>query len=203
MHKNTADIKKYINQHFDDSYDRVRYLKDKYKGETAYILGTGPSITKIPKEDLEFLEDKLVITMKQALSFVPDSDIHLLNFSNLSKYNYSNPNTIVTWSVWDNNQPHVIINNFTHDIIFDTFKLHDGSPKIENSVAFNLETDHYLDGMMDLNKTMSRPWGPGTMYEMAMPLAVYMGCTKIVTIGWDLYVTGLDRYKGEKPPKVK
>ena len=44
MHKNTPKIKEYINSHFDDSYDRVKYLKNKYKGETVYILGTGPSI---------------------------------------------------------------------------------------------------------------------------------------------------------------
>ena len=31
-----------------------------------------------------------------------------------------------------------------------------------------------------------QPWGPGIMYEMALPLALYLGCKKIVTIGWDI-----------------
>ena len=32
----------------------------------------------------------------------------------------------------------------------------------------------------------NQPWGPGIMYEMALPLAMYLGCKKIVTIGWDI-----------------
>ena len=191
MHKNTPKIKEYINSHFDDSYDRVKYLKNKYKGETVYILGTGPSIDKISSKDLNKLKNKFVISMKQSLSYVPDSDIHLLNFCNLDTYKYSNPNTIVGWSVWDSVQPHQIINNFSHDFILDIFKLNDMSPNIENSVAFNLE---YLDTLLDINKSLPRPWGPGTIYELAIPLAVYMGCTKIITIGWDLYITGLHKY---------
>ena len=40
MHKNTPDIKNHINSQYDESYDRVKYLKDQYKGETAYILAS-------------------------------------------------------------------------------------------------------------------------------------------------------------------
>jgi len=32
----------------------------------------------------------------------------------------------------------------------------------------------------------NQPWGPGIMYEMAIPLALYLGCKKIVTVGWDI-----------------
>ena len=194
MHKNTPKIKEYINSHFDDSYDRVKYLKNKYKGETVYILGTGPSIDKISSKDLNKLKNKFVISMKQSLSYVPDSDIHLLNFCNLDTYKYSNPNTIVGWSVWDSVQPHQIINNFSHDFILDIFKLNDMSPNIENSVAFNLDQ---ID-LLDMNNDLSRPWGPGTMYEIAIPLALYLGCTKIITVGWDLFGSSIDRYKDDK-----
>ena len=45
---------------------------------------------------------------------------------------------------------------------------------------------------MDINNNFARPWGPGTMYEMAIPLALYMGCSKIVTIGWDLFKNTLN-----------
>tara|TARA_B100000287_G_scaffold406514_1_gene431050 strand:- start:518 stop:1315 length:798 start_codon:yes stop_codon:yes gene_type:complete len=193
MHKNTPQIKKFINENFDDSYERVSYFKNKYEGETAYILGTGPSINDIPKKDFEKLKDKLVISMKQTLSSVPDADYHLLNFCNLTKYEYKNENTIVGWSVWDGNQPHTIINNFDNDFILPTYKLNDGSVDLENSIAFNLDQ---LD-KLDIDSGMARPWGPGTMYEMAIPLAVYFGCNKIVTLGWDLYGTEIDRYKDD------
>lgn len=191
MHKNTPDIKKYINTHFDESYDRIKYFKNQYKGETAYILGTGPSLNDIPS--LDFLKDKLVISMKQSISRVPDTDFHLLNFCNLTQYQYSNPNTIVGWTVWDNNQPQIIVNNFPCDFILPTFKLGDGTPKLENSVAFTDKWD-----ALDMDNTLERPWGPGTMYELAIPLALYFGCTNIVALGWDLYGTEISRFKDDK-----
>ena len=196
MHKNTPNIKEQINSQYDDSYDRVKYLKNQYKGETAYILASGPSFTEIlPSILKEKLKDKLVISIKQTFDSLPNLvDYHLLNFCNLTKYIYPNPNTIVGWTVWDNNQPNVIAENFPVDFILDTFKLNDGAPNIENSVAFNLEQ---ID-LLDMNTNLSRPWGPGTMYEMAMPLAIYLGCTKIVTIGWDLFGSSVDRYKDNK-----
>lgn len=33
---------------------------------------------------------------------------------------------------------------------------------------------------------MNQPWGPGIMYEMAIPLCLYLGVRKIVTVGWDI-----------------
>ena len=124
MHKNTPNIKNHINSQYDESYDRVKYLKDQYKGETAYILASGPSFKEIPQKDLNKLEDKLVISIKQTFNDVPNLvDYHLLNFCNLTKYEYPNPNTIVGWTVWDNNQPNIIAQNFPVDFILGTFKL--------------------------------------------------------------------------------
>ena len=92
MHKNTPILKKEINSQFDDSYDRVKHLKDKYNGETAYILTSGPSVNDIPEELLnEKLKDKLVISIKQSIDRVPNiTDYHLLNFCKLTRYNYPN-----------------------------------------------------------------------------------------------------------------
>ena len=196
MHKNTSNIKTHINSQYDESYDRVKYLKDQYKGETAYILASGPSFKKTDQKSLqEKLQDELVISIKQTFNDIPNLvDYHLLNFCNLTKYEYPNPNTIIGWTVWDSNQPNVIAQNFPVDFILDTFKLNDGAPNIENSLAFNLEQ---ID-LLDMNASLSRPWGPGTMYEIAMPLALYLGCTKIVTIGWDLFGSSVSRYSGKE-----
>jgi hypothetical protein len=35
------------------------------------------------------------------------------------------------------------------------------------------------------------------MYELAIPLALYLGCTNIVTLGWDLFKSSLKRYKND------
>jgi hypothetical protein len=155
-------------------------LKDAYKGETIYIVATGPSINHIPS--LGFLKDKLVISLKQALNKVPDSDYHLLNFCNISEYTYKNPDTIVGWTTWDNIQPYRVLEEYKHDFILPSVKLGDGTGKLENSVAFTKEWEY-----LDISNNMTRPWGPGIMYEMAIPLAVYFGCVKIITIGWDLF----------------
>ena len=75
--------------------------------------------------------------------------------------------------------------------IRDRYKLNDGAPNITNTMAHN----NYWKGL-DINNGFSRAWGPGTMYELAIPLALYMGCDKIVTIGWDLFKNTLKA--GEK-----
>lgn len=196
MHYKTKEIKKYINSTYDESYDRVKYLKDKYKGETAYILTSGPSINDVPSKVLnEKLKDKLVLSIKQGINYASDiTDYHLLNFCNLTEYEYKNENTMVGWAVWDRVQPNIIIQRFPCDFILDTFKLNDGSPKLENSIAFN---PNQID-LMDMNNSISRPWGPGTIYELGIPLALYLGCTKIVTIGWDLFKSSIKRYNNDE-----
>ena len=174
---------------YEEMYDRVRVLKDQFKGETAYICTAGPTFNKFSEDLLrEKLQDELVISIKQTQDTLKDlTDIHFLNFCNLNQYSYPNPNTIVGWAVWDNSQPNIIIENWPVDFILDTFKLGDGTPNLKNSIS---HTGQW--GWLDLNESFSRPWGPGTMYEMAIPFALYMGCTKIVTVGWDLFKNTLN-----------
>ena len=188
MKQKTQQIKSQIWE-FEEMYDRVKVLKDTFKGETAYICTAGPTFSHFTEEFLkEKLKDKLVISIKQTQDTLKEiTDIHLLNFCNLSNYNYPNKDTIVGWAVWDNNQPNTIIQNFPVDFILDTFKLNDGSPNIENTIAATGQWEY-----MDINNNFARPWGPGTMYEMAIPLALYMGCSKIVTVGWDLFKNTLN-----------
>ena len=183
MKDKTKKLKELMWNH-KEQYDRVGVLKDAFKGETAYICTSGPTFNQFPSEKLnELLKDELVLSIKQTQHLIDDiTDFHLLNFCNLTKYKYNNPNTIVGWAIWDESQPYTIIERFPVDFILDTYKLNDGSAKIENTMSYN----DYWKGL-DMNIDFSRPWGPGTMYELAIPLALYMGCKKIVTIGWDLF----------------
>tara|TARA_B100001250_G_C19816232_1_gene798569 strand:- start:1128 stop:1928 length:801 start_codon:yes stop_codon:yes gene_type:complete len=192
MIKKTKELKSHILSQFDDSYDRVRYLKNKYEGETAYVLGAGPSLSYYEKDFLvDFLSDKLVLSMKQTYNLVGEvTDFHFVNFSNLNQYKNINSDTITIWSVWDATQPYTIINNFNHDIILDTYKFNDGSANLDNSMAFVRDFDK-----LDFDSSFARPWGPGTMYEMCIPLSLYLGCKKIVTLGWDMYGNKLDELK--------
>jgi hypothetical protein len=36
------------------------------------------------------------------------------------------------------------------------------------------------------------------MHELGIPLALYLGCTKVVTIGWDLFKSSIKRYKNDE-----
>jgi hypothetical protein len=184
MHKITQQLRKNILSNYDDSYDRIRSLKGTLKGETVYILAPGPSLKYVNASDLsEALNGKFTIALKQAYSYIPQSvDLQIINFCNLDDYTY-NSDCMVGWTVWNAQQPYEIINSgFRCDFILDTYKLGDGSPRLENTIAFTGDFDK-----MSMDYTLSRPWGPGTMYEVAIPLAVYMGCSEIVTIGWDLF----------------
>ena len=39
---------------------------------------------------------------------------------------------------------------------------------------------------MDFKNNIARVWGPGIMHELAFPLCLYLGVSKIITIGWDI-----------------
>ena len=68
-----------------DLQEQVDILKDSYKGDTAYILNCGPSLSDYSEEFLkEYLADKLTISVKQAYSAFPEvTDFHFFNCANL------------------------------------------------------------------------------------------------------------------------
>ena len=107
MKKITSTIKQEM-LFLDDSYERLKLLKDKYKDETAYIVTCGPSLKNYNQDKLKkFLKDKFVLGVKQSYDILEDIiDIHLLNFCNSKPYNYKNiNNTIINWIVFMADQP--------------------------------------------------------------------------------------------------
>ena len=57
MHKNTTELRNQILQ-YEDIPDRLRLLKDTYKGETCYIVSAGPSL-KIIQENIYVVNYKI------------------------------------------------------------------------------------------------------------------------------------------------
>jgi len=192
MKPQTNHLKNQIHQ-FDEAEDRIKCLKNSYKNETAYIIAGGPSLNKYPHEYLkEFLSDKLTMSIKQSWNILRDqTDFHLLNFCNFVPYNWENCKSIVTWAIFENFHPEMIFkNNLNHDLMIPIYRNSsfrggiDGPDKMTQSVAELLDFDNIL---LDNPKNgINQPWGPGIMYEMAIPLAIYLGCKKIVTVGWDI-----------------
>jgi len=166
----------------DDSEERLNCLKNSFDGETVYIVGAGPSLKNHNTEELkQFLSDKLTFSIKQSYDVIKEiTDIHIQNFCNYKGYDYGeNDRTICPWLVFDPSHPmNIIKNNIRCDFMLPIYR---NNGDMGETVAEMEDWDSML-----LEKSFRRPWGPGCMYELAIPLAIYMGCKKIVTIGWDI-----------------
>ena len=118
------------------------------------------------------------MSIKQTYDIIGEvSDFHFINFCNLTNYSDLNEDVITCWSVWEQSQIPVILNNFPKcDLLFDVHKLGDGSPNLDNTVARTNQFD-----LLPFEKGLSRPW--------------WLGCKEIITIGWDLYGDRVEELK--------
>lgn len=196
MHKNTYSIKNKMLQ-YEDIPDRLKVLKDAYKGETCYIATVGPSIKNYPEDYLrDKLKDKLVITVKQAYNIFKElSDFQVLSLANFAPYKYYSDDTIVVWEVFEQYHPQLILdNNLKCELMLPVVGNHepDIKKRQENSQAGLLSFDDWT-----LDKTIHRMYGPTIMYESVFHLAIYLGVKEIVTLGWD--ICDLDIFKKKDP----
>jgi hypothetical protein len=193
MNSKTSELFKLINQ-YDDIPDRLNQLKDYYKGETCYIVSAGPSLKKYERKFIkEKLKDKLVICVKQAYTVLEEiADFHVLNLTNFQPYDYKDLNTIVVWEVFEQFHPQLILsNNLKCDLMLPVIGNHnpDIVDRINNSQAGKLNFDDFT-----LDKTLNRMYGPGIMYETVIHLALYLGVSEIITLGWD--IGDVSKFKG-------
>jgi hypothetical protein len=192
MHKNTLSLLNKIQQ-YEEAETRIKCLKNSYVNETAYIVAGGPSLNNYTHEYLQnFLSDKLTFSIKQSWNILKEqTDFHLLNFCNFAPYNWDNCKSIITWAIFEEFHPKMIFdNNLEYDLMIPIYRNSsfrggmDGPDKMTQSVAELLDFENIL--LDNPENGINQPWGPGIMYEMAIPLAIYLGCKKIVTIGWDI-----------------
>ena len=164
---------------------RTNLLKEVAKGKECVILTCGPSLNDFSDEELrEKLEDKFVIAVKQAFHKVPDMvDMHVFNCNNYEKYDYSShrpitvgcssmPLGVVRQAVWGQET--------TPDLFYRVV-----SEGYEKTLAKTGDFDSFT-----LDKTLTRPWGPGIMSEIVFHLVEHLGFSSVTTIGWDLEKPG-------------
>ena len=165
--------------------ERLELLKNKYEGETLYIVSCGPSLKDHDEEELKSkLKNKLVFTIKQAYSILKDVvDFHLLNTYNLSEYKWHD-DSIVFWSVsksYADEQLQRILNiNAPIDLYVPVI-----NPPYVNYNQTVQATNNF-DEFYRLGKDTEVMFGIGMMYELGLPLALHLGVKDIVTVGWDL-----------------
>ena len=184
------ELRSYI-KGIDDSKDRIDALKDVAKGETAYIITCGPTLTTHDREELiKKLDGKLVLACKQAYDYVKEvATFHLLSVYNYQDYTYHSEDTIRHWQLTAMNVQGELdrINKWGQriDMMLPVYS----TPWIQKfqTTAYTRNFDNW-----DLYKEGQAVWGPGIMYESGFPLAMHLGCKDIVTIGWD--IGDLSRY---------
>lgn len=152
-------------------------LRGAYAGATAVVVTCGPSLAAIDPERLrDGLRSAFVIAVKQANDVVgPVADMLCFNTFNVSRYRRHRPETL--WFL--NREPTGTIPQLNPaDVVFD---LTDRTGDLGASLAATRRFDDFL-----LDVTPVRPWGPGILYESALYLAVHVGASRVVAVGWDI-----------------
>ena len=183
LEKNEVLKNKIINLNLQE---QINALANSYKGEDCYILNCGPSLNDYDQDRLKhFLKDKLVFTVKQAQDLYSEvSDFHFFNCSNLPKResifepHYKVSKKCIT--VASSNYPESTRwpSNQLTDIFFKV------PIRTEINNEFLVRTGKINDFL--LNNNLTRPCGPGIMYETVLFMAIHLGVKSITCIGWDL-----------------
>lgn len=152
--------------------EKIEFLKDLFKGEKAYVLSCGPTLTDHQPEKIrELLNDNLGVAIKQSFDLFGDLiDFHIYNCANFKNYDYSK------------NKPVVIEAATTPYRLGECdLKFFIRERNFNNSVA---ATEDFESWTLD-KQTMLRPYGPGIMYEVVFYALQHLGVSGIITIGWD------------------
>ena len=180
--------KKYIRTLFESllPFGLKKHLSTKvFKGKTAYIFAAGPSLNSLNIKKIQpELSENLVISIKQSVEITKDfTDIMLINFCNLTDFSWDEINYPVFWVTFEDEQ--------LTDIYENKYKCNEVFRVYENfsndEVGFSKSTAGAKSwgDLLDL-KAGRVKWGPGLMYELAIPLALHLGVTKICLVAWDI-----------------
>jgi len=152
-------------------------LGDRYAGAPCVIVTCGPSLgTFDPAVLRASLDGVLTIVVKQAVDVVgPHTDFHCWNPFNVRRYARGADDTIRCFV--DEPTGRMIQHN-PADMTLSTGST---AGSLDESLAAELNFDDYV-----LAKNHTRPFGPGIVYELCIYLAVHLGVSRIVTIGWDI-----------------
>lgn len=163
--------------------ERLSFLKDKFKGQTCYILGCGPSLKEVDKNSLyRELDNHCLFTIKQSyFSFKDYVDFHFFNTNNYMNYpdkeksfyvgsSDFNEEALVRATYWKNQQVDIC------------------TRVISDAPLSKKQYFEDFDGLENytFSKTgLERQWGTGIIYENVLFFAYHLGFSEIKTIGWD------------------
>ena len=152
--------------------EKIEFLKDLFKGETAYVLSCGPTLMENNLDNLRSsLKGNLTFAIKQAYDIFSEFvDFHLYNCANHKEYSY------------DNSQPIVLEASTTPYRLGDCdLKFFIRERNYDNSISVNQDFDAWTFDKQPL----LRPFGPGIMYEVVFYALQHLGVAEVITVGWD------------------
>jgi len=180
--------------------EKLEGMRDVYNGQTAFILSCGPSTKELAASvDMhELFKDKLLLSVKQASTLAP-CDFLLYNrvrndvCGRLDEDTLLVGSTDATRSKW-----HTQLLDSCPDIWFG---IDCESPQLVQSRDWE---------SADFNNAnpSARPWGPGIVLDVGVWLALYLGCPRIIIIGWDMtdeyvhFYEETNSIKGEEAEKI-
>lgn len=152
--------------------EKVMFLKDLFKGEKAYILSCGPTLTDHDPEKIKsILKDNLSVAIKQSYDlFAENMDFHIYNCANFKQYDYSKSSPIVLEA-----------STTPHRLGACDLKFFIKERNFENSIS---ATGDFSSWTLE-EQPLLRPYGPGIMYEIVFYTLQHLGVAEIITIGWD------------------
>ena len=122
----------------------------------------------------------LTIAVKQAIDVVGEqADFHCWNSFNVSRFKRPSPSTIRCFIAGPSSR---IPQWNRRDLSFPQVE---GKGGLANSLAYSRDFSEHL-----IASDPVRPFGPGIMYELVFYLAVHLGVSEIITIGWDIASAG-------------
>lgn len=156
-----------------------------FAGKDAYIFAAGPSLSRVDIERLySRLERSFVISIKQSIDIVGEvTDCMIMNFCNFSEYRWNEIVAPVLWTIWQDKQ---------ETLIRDKGAICDVAFRVVDNDKATLENfKKTTAGKCNWNNLLRFPdsvipWGPGLMYEVAIPLAILSGVKHIYLVGWDI-----------------
>jgi len=178
---------------YEEYEEKIRKFKDIYKGRRCFVMGTGPSLNKINKECLKYLENEIIIGVTDGYRIRERSNINFKFFATSNG------------PIW--------AEHYSDMLNLDTNLFLEGAPaqsyiankekfdKIKKCEIFLLKDagrireQNFIWNGQDLSKGCYS--GIQVITQMALPIAYYIGCEKtyIIGIDFDRDTTGYHFFK--------
>lgn len=158
---------------------------DAFEGFDAVIISCGPSAARIGEIIPRFDSEKTIfITVKHAQDLVPGPDFVLYNSFNIKKLKRRASPHMMLYAEAENLRARSRHgpNLNPYDVRFEVCKTPGGD------MAKSTAADPNMPGLT-LPPNGLLTWGPGIMYELAIPLALHVGVKSIHTIGWEIFAS--------------